>query len=207
MSYSRFFLADLQVHTPADPHQKYGDWGGDEPNPEFAKKFIETCAEVGLKVFAVTDHNRVDWYPCLREEGDNHGIYVFAGVEVSINRCHLLVVWDRTDEGYELAQQFLGTCWDPGADRFKPNGDPLPVTEGQVANVADRADRHHGIVLAPHSTQKNIGFFGKGVCTNRGEVIKRKLIAGFDVYGNTQHEVLRPQERVFRAASAVVHLR
>ena len=43
-------------------------------------------------MFAVTDHNCVDWYPVLREEGDKQGVYVFPGVEVSVNRCHLLVV-------------------------------------------------------------------------------------------------------------------
>ena len=80
MPYSRFFLADLQVHTPADPKQAYGDWGGKSPNLAFVKKLIEICKERGLEVFAVTDHNRVDWYPALREEGDRQGIYVFPGI-------------------------------------------------------------------------------------------------------------------------------
>jgi hypothetical protein len=111
MPYSRFYLTDLQVHTPADPHQRYGNWAGKDPNPAFAKKFIEHCVARDLRVFAVTDHNRVDWYPVLREEGDKHGVFVFPGVEVSINRCHLLMVWDRTEEGFSLAEQFLATCW------------------------------------------------------------------------------------------------
>jgi ABC-type lipoprotein export system ATPase subunit len=190
MPYSRFFSTDLQVHTPADPHQAFGDWGGKFPNPAFAKKLIETCRERAVQVLAVTDHNRVDWYPVLREEGDKQGIYVFPGVEVSINRCHLLVIWDRNDDGFELAKQFISSCWAPGTDRFASNGDPLPVGIGQVADVAERAFRHKGLVLAPHSTQKDIGFFAKGVCTNRGEVIKKNLLAGFDVYGNPAHDVL-----------------
>jgi DNA repair exonuclease SbcCD ATPase subunit len=189
--YSRFFFTDLQVHTPADPQQAYGDWGGKLPSVAFAKKFIEICRERRLQVFAVTDHNRVDWYPALREEGDRQGVYVFPGVEVSVNRCHIVVVWDRDDEGYRLAQQFLASCWDPGADRFASNGDPVPVGRGQVADVAERALLHKGLVLAPHCTQKDIGFFAKGVCTNRAEVIKKNLIAGFDVYGNVAQDVLK----------------
>ena len=32
MLYSRFFLVDLQVHTPADPQQAFGNWGGKAPS-------------------------------------------------------------------------------------------------------------------------------------------------------------------------------
>ena len=197
MPYSRFYLTDLQVHTPADPQQGYGDWGGKDPNPAFAKKFIEQCVVRGLRVFAVTDHNRVDWYPVLREEGDKHDIFVFPGVEVSINRCHLLMVWDRTEEGFSLAEQFLATCWAPGAERFVANGDPLPVGTGQVADVAERAIRHKALVFTPHATQKDIGFFAKGVCTNRAEVIKKNLVAGFDVDGNPGLGVLKSPQSDF----------
>jgi ABC-type lipoprotein export system ATPase subunit len=191
MPYSRFYLTDLQVHTPADPQQGYGDWGGKEPNRAFAKKFIEQCVTRDLRVLAVTDHNRVDWFSVLREEGDKHGVFVFPGVEVSINRCHLVLVWDRTEEDLSLAEQFLATCWAPGAARFAGNGDPLPVGIGQVADVAERAIRHKALVFTPHATQKDIGFFAKGVCTNRDEVIKKNLIAGFDVYGNPGLGVLK----------------
>ena len=197
MQYSRFYLTDLQVHTPADPQQGYGDWGGKDPNFAFAKKFIEQCVARDLRVFAVTDHNRVDWYPVLREEGDKHGVFVFPGVEVSINRCHLLMVWDRSEEGFSLAEQFLATCWAPGAERFAANGDPVPVGTGQVADVAERAIRHKALVYTPHATLKDIGFFAKGVCTNRAEVIKKNLIAGFDVYGNSGLGVLKSPQSDF----------
>ncbi|PIE24044.1 MAG: hypothetical protein CSA62_04355 [Planctomycetota bacterium] len=191
MTYSRFYLCDLQLHTPGDPQQSYGDWGGRDPNPQFARKLIETCKEKGLAGFAVTDHNRVDWYPCLKEEGDANGVFVFPGVEVSVNRCHLLVIWDPTDDGFQLAKDFLSTCWEPGASRYARNGDPNPVTKGQVLDVALRALEHRGIVLAPHSTSKDMGFFGKGICTNRTKVIRKQVIAGFDVVGNKRHQVLR----------------
>ena len=121
---------------------------------------------------------------------------MFPGVEVSINRCHLLIVWERSDEGYGLAQQFLVSCWDPGADRFAANGDPVPVGIGQVADVAERAVRHKGLVFAPHSTQKDIGFFARGV-SNRAEVIKKNLITGFDIYGNTGLGVLKSPQSEF----------
>jgi hypothetical protein len=64
------------------------------------------------------------------------------------------------------------------------------VSKGQVADVAENALLHKGLVYAPHSTQKDIGFFAKGVCTNRVEVIRKNLIAGFDIYGNPSLGVL-----------------
>jgi energy-coupling factor transporter ATP-binding protein EcfA2 len=197
MSHSRFFLCDLQIHTPADRKHSYGNWGGRDPNPEFAKRFVEVCKSRGLDIFAVTDHNRVDWYPCLREEGEKVGVYVFPGVEVSINRCHLLILWDRTDQGFDLAQQFLSSCWHPGESRFEIDGNPRPVSIGQVSDVAERAIRHKGLVLAPHATRQNIGFFASGVCTNRSDVIRKNLIAGFDIFGNPHHDVLRNPKNEF----------
>jgi hypothetical protein len=33
----------------------------------------------------------------LRAEVDKVGVYVFPALEFSVNRCHLLAIWDRTD--------------------------------------------------------------------------------------------------------------
>lgn len=104
MGYSRFYLADLQVHTPADARQGYGDAGGRDPNAAFARRIVQAHAEAGVKVMAVSDHNRVDWYPVLRAAGDELGVFVFPALEFSVNRCHLLAIWDRTEQGYAPAE-------------------------------------------------------------------------------------------------------
>jgi ABC-type cobalamin/Fe3+-siderophores transport system ATPase subunit len=191
MGFCRFYLCDLQVHTPADRRQGYGDVGGPAPNEAFARRLAEAHAEAGVEVMAVSDHNRVDWYPVLREAGDEVGIHVFPALEFSVNRCHLLAVWDRTDQGYTLAQQFLSSLWSPGEEPFEANGDPRPVGHGQVLELAMRATDHKALVLAPHSTMRDIGLFASGVCTNRKDVVRSGLIAGFDVYGNKAADVLR----------------
>src|SRR3712207_4349823 len=59
VTFSRFYLCDLQVHTPADPNQGYGNTGGREPNPAFARRLIQAHADAGVELIAVTDHNRV----------------------------------------------------------------------------------------------------------------------------------------------------
>lgn len=191
MGFSRFYLCDLQVHTPADARQGYGDIGGREPNEAFAGRLIEAHVKAGVDVVAVSDHNRVDWYPALRKAGDELGVFVFPALEFSVNRCHLLAIWDRTDQGFELAQQFLKTLWSPGGEPFEKNGDPRPVGHGQVLEWAKRAADHKAVVLAPHATAKNIGLFASGVCTNRKDVIKSGLIAGFDVWGSRSADVLK----------------
>jgi ABC-type cobalamin/Fe3+-siderophores transport system ATPase subunit len=202
MGPSRFFLCDLQVHTPADQRHGYGNVGGKEPNADFGRRLIEAHARAGVEVMGVTDHNRVDWYPVLREAGDELGVFVFPGLEISVNRCHILVIWDRTDQGYELAQQFLGHLWEPGTPPFEPNGDPRVVSKGQVREVVEKAAKEFkALVLAPHATMKDMGFLAKGVCTNRRDVIETGLIAGYDVWGNTNADVLKNPAADFREAS------
>lgn len=190
MPFSRYYLCDLQVHTPADSQHRYGDAGGRDPNPDFARTLIRAHADAGVRVLAVTDHNRVDWFVSLRDAGDDLDVFVFPGTEISVNGCHLLVIWGREEEGFRLAQQFLDTCWDPGAARFADNGDPLPVGRGQVRDVVETARRHKALVLAPHSTARRIGIFASGVCRNRAEVVKTGLVSGFDVVGVRGADVL-----------------
>lgn len=192
VSFSRFHLCDLQVHSPADARQGYGDVGGREPNEAFARRLIQAHADRGVRVVAVSDHNRVDWYPVLREVGDELDVYVFPALEFSVNRCHLLAIWDRTDQGYQLAQEFLTTLWKPGEERFAANGDPRPVGHGQVMDIAHRASGDYkALVLAPHSTAKDIGMFASGVCTNRADVIASGSLAGYDVWGNRSADILK----------------
>ncbi len=105
MTFSRFFLCDLQVHTPADAQQRYGNVGGPDPHPAFAERLIKAHVAAGVQIIAVTDHNRIDWYPMLRDAGDQYGVTVFPGLEISVNGCHLLVIWER--EEYAFAQRFL----------------------------------------------------------------------------------------------------
>ena len=200
VAFSRFHSCDLQVHNPADRQQGYGDVGGPTPNPSFARTLIEAHANAGVEVIAVTDHNRVDWYPVLSEAGEACGVFVFPGLEVSVNGCHLLAIWDRTEESFGLAERFAESLWPPGQSRFTHNGDPRPVASGQVLEVAARATEHRALVFAPHATAKRIGLFARGVCNNHVEVAQSGSVLGYDVYGDRNADVLRNPNSVFRGA-------
>ena len=190
MTFSRFYLCDLQVHTPADVNHRYGNVGGREPNREFARSLIKAYADAGVQVIAVTDHNCIDWYPVLAEEGEKVGLAVFPGLEISVNGCHLLIIWDRTDVGLDKANLFLNQRRAEEADLFNSNGEPKPLSRGSVIDIAEEAIRLGGLVFAPHSTAKDSGLFARKVIRNSKEVASSGLITGFDVYGNPKADVL-----------------
>ena len=167
------------------------------PTSPSLESWWEAHADASVEVIAVTDHNRVDWYPELRAAGEEVGVYVFPGIEISVNRCHLIAIWDRTSEGYELAQRFVQTLWDPGVTPFYPNGDPRPVTSGQVLEIAERAGGHRALVFAPHSTASRMGLFARGVCSNHSEVAQSGSVLGFDMHGNAGADVLRNPRSAF----------
>jgi predicted nuclease with TOPRIM domain len=197
VTYSRFYLCDLQVHTPADHQQRYGDVGGRDPNASFAEKLMRAHASAGVSVIAVTDHNRVDWYPVLRAAGEPLGVTVFPGLEFSVNGCHLIAIWDCTDKGYRLAQQFLSKLFPPGVEPLTDTG-PRVVTRGQVLEIAEEVVEHHGLVVAPHATMKSNGVFAKGVCSNSADVAQSEFVAAFDVCGSKSADVLKNPRAQFR---------
>lgn len=190
VTYSRWLLADLQVHTPADRAQRYGDVGGPDPNEEFADRLVEAHANAGVTVMAVTDHNRIDWWPVLAAAGARHGVTVFPGLEINVNKCHLLMVWDCTGDGYALAGRFLGGLFEPGVDPLTADRTPRAVSTGSVLDLARRAGQLNGLVLAPHATAAGMGLFGKNVCNVSSEVAQSGLILGFDVVGSNRADVL-----------------
>jgi ABC-type lipoprotein export system ATPase subunit len=197
LSYSRFHLGDLQVHTPADPDHEYGPDRGREPEPGFAADLVARCREAGVTLIAVTDHNRLDWWPVLHAAGERAGVAVFPGLEVSVNGCHLLAIWEATPRGYELGRRLLAVLWPPGESPFDPAGRPRGVGRGQVLEVARMAVEHHALVLAPHCTATRSGLFGPGVCRNADEVAQSGLVAGFDVSGSAGADVLVNPRRQF----------
>ena len=68
MGFSRWLLADLQVHTPADKNHHYGDVGGPEPNKKFARALLQAHLDAGVQIVAVTDHNSVGGYAAMHRE-------------------------------------------------------------------------------------------------------------------------------------------
>ncbi len=190
MSYSRWLLADLQVHTPADKNHKFGDAGGPEPNEAFARTLIQAHKDAGVTVVAVTDHNTVSWWPTLNQVGEELGVFVFPGTEINVNKCHLMAIWERDEKGHELAQQFIAGCFEPGIDPLEADRKPRPV-ESSVLKIAQKAAAAKALVFAPHSTMKRMGLFATNVCNTSSTVAKSRAMSGFDLIGDKGLDVLK----------------
>jgi ABC-type lipoprotein export system ATPase subunit len=184
-------LADLQVHTPADKNHRYGNAGGPEPNEAFARKLLQAHVDAGVQIVAVTDHNSVEWWPILNQVGEELGVFVFPGIEVNVNKCHLMAIWERDEKGHKLAQQFLTRSFKPGVEPLEEDRTPKPLAEGSVLEVAERAVEGKALVFAPHSTAKQIGLFGKNVCNMSAAIAKSGVVSGFDVMNDKGLDVLR----------------
>lgn len=196
--FSRFFLTDLHIHSTADAGHEYGpDSGPKEPNAAFAAQLIDAQAAAGVEVIAVTDHNRVDWWPVLREAGRRRGVFVFPGVEINVNRCHLIGVWEANKDGHQMAQRFLTTLFKPGVAPYL-NGSPRSVTKS-LEEVLNDLRVHQALVFAPHATARDIGIFGPKVAANSRELAQGDLIAAFDVFGNKGADVLQNPRAEFGA--------
>lgn len=196
MTYSSFLLCDLQVHTIQDTHHKYGDFVTRSPSIPFAKRLLESFASKGVNVIAVTDHNSLDWYPLLSELASDYDIHVFPGVELNVSNCHLLLIWDRTDEALQKAREYLPSLWFPEGPTLH-DGEYRPVTKGQVAEVAASAASSGALVIAPHSTQKRNGLLSSHVVTNRKELLASGCIAAFDVADSPGNSVLHNPHEEF----------
>ena len=198
MPYSRWMLADLQVHTPADRDHRYGNVGGPDPNVDFARILVKAHAAAGVRIMAVTDHNRIDWWPLLHQAGQEFGVFVFPGLEINVNKCHLLAIWDRTEEGFHLARRFLEGLFAAGVKPLGPDRQPERVLDGSPQTLAEKATALKGLVLAPHSTAKSIGLFGKDVCNTSDQVAQSGYVLGFDVVGGSGADVLTNPRSQFR---------
>lgn len=192
MAFSRHYLTDLQVHSPADPEQGYGSWTGRED--EVVRRIVEAHLDAGVEVIALTDHVDISWYPRFSNQAEavaaetGRRLYVFPGFEVSANGCHLILIWDRTDTGYETARRHLEGLYPAHVERRVGN-EFRPVNEHPEA-VARAAVETGAIVVAPHATKKKMGAFASGVVSNVGDLVASNLVSAWDVHGDPRNGIL-----------------
>lgn len=198
--YSQFFLTDLQVHTPVDPEHEYGQYQGRED--DVARAIVDAHLDAGVEVIAVTDHVDLTWYPRIVAAADAAAaedparrLWVFPGFEVSASRCHLILLWDRTDAGYETAQRHLAGLYPANVPlRRGTEFRPLEKSPHQVAREAVETG---ALVIAPHSTKRGMGAFAGKVVTNVGDLVASGNVSAWDVHGSKQNGVLAAPRQYF----------
>jgi predicted metal-dependent phosphoesterase TrpH len=101
-------IADLHVHTTASD----GTW---QPEP-----LVKTALDKGLAMIAVTDHDTTQGVSAVREMGEEHGLAVLSGVELSVDyndaEIHLLGlgIEPRHPELMDVLQQLHASRYDRG---------------------------------------------------------------------------------------------
>lgn len=179
MSFSRFYLTDLQVHSWRDKNQGYGNYDGRDE--DFARDLVAAHRDRGVGVFALTDHLSTEMWPLVHEAGREQGVWVFPGFEASIHHCHLLFIWEPDENGHRLATQFMERLFELTDDLEDESGGYRTVKK-EVRQVLPDAAKAGALVIAPHSTKQDMGFFASKVVVDPKDVIRTGGIHGFDVH-------------------------
>ena len=90
------YRVDLHLHTCLSP------CGSLEMSPQ---RIVETALERGLDAIAVTDHNSTLQCPEIQALGEERGLMVFAGAEVTTREeahCVALFADDRTRAAFQM---------------------------------------------------------------------------------------------------------
>ena len=101
---ARYFKADLHVHTPHDP-ERY-----ERKGEVTAADIIAGAKAAGVEIIAVTDHNCAAGVDAVKTAGEERGIVVFPGVELTTfggkPNVHILVIFDR-DVDAKVVEDFI----------------------------------------------------------------------------------------------------
>jgi hypothetical protein len=89
---------DFHSHTAEDPQDRIA---------YTARDLIDRAAKLGFDALAVTNHNRITYGDDLRAYAEKRGVLLLPGVEITADRCHVLIINPRFAAGpgirYRLA--------------------------------------------------------------------------------------------------------
>jgi len=184
---ARFYKADLHMHTPASKC-----WKGRKDEGELTRIF-ETIKREGIEVVAITDHNSVASLDEAKHLGQQMGIHVFPGVEISTREGHVLAIFDPKMTTMSIEEWLIKIGFtkelrgDPAALAREADGDQLAIT-----TVFELIEHEGGVAIAPHPNSKGTGFLEvmsqKGAA--RVAAYHSRCLRGLEV-GTDKDKVLR----------------
>ena len=127
---SRFFLADLHIHTCLSPCAEL------EMLPDF---ILEQAQELGLQIIAVTDHNSAENAAAVVNAARGTTVTVLPGMEVQTREeVHLLTLFDTLDQAVCWQEQVY-TNLPPLKNDEAAFGEQLVLNaDGEPADYLDR---------------------------------------------------------------------
>jgi ABC-type lipoprotein export system ATPase subunit/histidinol phosphatase-like PHP family hydrolase len=149
---SRWWRFDFHTHTPASSDYLKGN--KELQDQVDSATWLLTFMAAGIDCVAVTDHNSGAWIDRLKQElerleqrkhPDYHPLYLFPGVELSVNGgIHILAILD-TDKTTSDIDSLLGAVGFHGT-----KGDSDACTESSLTNVIQAIARAGGIAIPAH---------------------------------------------------------
>ena len=127
---SRFFLADLHIHTCLSPCAEL------EMLPEF---ILERAQELGLQIIAVTDHNSAENAAAVINAARGTTVTVLPGMEVQTREeVHLLTLFDTLDQAVCWQEQVYANLPPLKNDEAVFGEQLLLDADGEPAGYLDR---------------------------------------------------------------------
>lgn len=148
---AHFYNCDFQVHTPRD--QRWS-WAGkdslgingcvsDHDRKAYAESLIIACRRKKLDAIAITDHHDMAFFKHVKEaaaiECDQDGnikpsekqIVVFPGMEITINPCQLLLIFDAdfNEDDFQFIYTLLNISPAIASAPKTANKDRLPIDD------------------------------------------------------------------------------
>ncbi len=180
---SRWWKFDFHVHTPAS--DDYGR-GQDQTTLKERKPrdWLLDYMRAGIDCVAITDHNSGEWIDLVKDELARlesnrpegfRPIYVFPGVEISVNGgIHLLAIFDRDKKTSDIDS--LLTKVEFEGEKGSGNG----VTRLSFIKVVDEVTSAGAIAIPAHA-DKEKGLFKKLDGRTLEQLFERKRIFAMEL--------------------------
>jgi len=165
---ARYYKADLHVHTPHDP-ERY-----ERKGEVAASDIIEGARSARVEIIAITDHNCAAGVDEVKIAGEERGVVVFPGVELTAS-VHILNVFDRDVDG-DTVRDF---CRIAGIALDKI-GTTSTVTEKSPIQILNMDYDRPRVAIAAHVTSTN-GLFGTDPGQLRIRVYQAKTLLAVEV--------------------------
>lgn len=162
---AEYLKADFHLHTKSDKEFKTSI----KDENEFIEKYIDELKKKGIKIGAITNHNKFnrDEFKLLKEAAIKENIFLLPGIELSIQDgkrgLHALIIFssedcEHTESNQSKIDVFLNIAF--GTDsRFDSDGNPARCNLNLEETIEKLQDLkcHHFIILA--HVDNNCGFF------------------------------------------------
>ena len=143
-----FHRCALQVN----PHHYDSTYRGNAPSGDavdHAGAIVQKASDLGVSVFAISDHNHVGGVAAFRAAAEGHGIHIFPGFELSSSEgIHVLCIY-APDTADGLLARYLGGFG------INDTGPSAKLADKAFVDILAKVREQGGVAIAAHVTNDN----------------------------------------------------